>query len=262
MRKQALFCFAAGCLATLVAPLEADWLVLRDGSRVETRGAWEEKGRLLVFVATDGTKTSLRLADVDLDASHAATEAAIRAASLPPPPAPERKAPVLVLTDQDVGHVEEEEAASAEGTEVAPQEKLTVVDWEQETAADGQGVLVLGRLRNDGKAVATRIDVTVQILDAEGTVVGTAAGQLSSPNLAVGETATFRASFPEVVGFDTARFDVTSRAFPAAPGAGAAAEAEEGGVETNGTSPSPEAAEDTGELLEMPADPSPPLQER
>ena len=60
---------------TLAAAAGADVLVLRDGTRLESRGAWQEKGRQVVFTDAGGKLCALRLADVDLDASRAATAA-------------------------------------------------------------------------------------------------------------------------------------------------------------------------------------------
>ncbi|MCB1032359.1 MAG: hypothetical protein KDD47_00815, partial [Acidobacteria bacterium] len=98
--------------AFVAIPAGADWLVLKDGSRVETRGAWEVKGRLVVFTSADGSLASMRTNDVDLGASEQATEAALNQADAArrleveePLPGSARKAPVLVLTDADVAHV-------------------------------------------------------------------------------------------------------------------------------------------------------------
>ncbi len=94
--------------ALIAAPAAGDWLVLRDGTRLETEGPWEVKGRQVVFTRPGGALAALRLADVDLDASAAATAAAVAAAAAaaaaPPPAASEsvRRSPVLVLTDDDL----------------------------------------------------------------------------------------------------------------------------------------------------------------
>ncbi|MEE8524590.1 MAG: hypothetical protein V3T72_11720 [Thermoanaerobaculia bacterium] len=96
---------AAVAAASTAAVTQADWLVTRDGAKVETRGAWEVRGRMVIFTQPGGTLSSMRLAEVDLDASRAATEAA----AAPPPPAPAEEKPrpsVLTLTDDDVGRGE------------------------------------------------------------------------------------------------------------------------------------------------------------
>ena len=66
-------------LASTVGPAKADWLITREGARVETQGAWKVKGKLVVFETADGKLSSLRVADVDLDASRRATEEAVAA---------------------------------------------------------------------------------------------------------------------------------------------------------------------------------------
>src|SRR5689334_14665868 len=84
----------------IAAPARADWLVTRDGGRVETRGPWKEKGKLVVFTKADGTLASLRLSEVDLEASRKLTESAKVQAEKPPAPEPPKKK-LAVLTDAD-----------------------------------------------------------------------------------------------------------------------------------------------------------------
>src|SRR5688572_4712455 len=85
--------FAAFLGASL--PGAADWLVTREGGRVETKGTWTVKGKLVVFHTADGKLSSMRLADVDLDASRRATEEAVaaqaQAAAEPEKPAERKK---------------------------------------------------------------------------------------------------------------------------------------------------------------------------
>ncbi len=86
-------------------PAHADWLVTTEGERVETRGAWDVRGRMVVFTTKRGTLASVRLDEVDLDASEAATDEAVALRSAPPPPPavpPEPPPPVLTLTDADI----------------------------------------------------------------------------------------------------------------------------------------------------------------
>ncbi len=93
-------------LAVSTLPVRADWLVTTDGARIETEGEWEVRGRMVVFTRSGGTLSSMRLDEVDLEASRAATEAA----AAPPPveAAPDEapRPPVLTLTDEDVGRGE------------------------------------------------------------------------------------------------------------------------------------------------------------
>ncbi|HET9767963.1 MAG TPA: hypothetical protein VFS60_13995, partial [Thermoanaerobaculia bacterium] len=51
---------AALAAAAAAAPAAADWLVMRDGSRVETKGAWEVRGTLVVLTLPNGTLSSVR----------------------------------------------------------------------------------------------------------------------------------------------------------------------------------------------------------
>lgn len=213
-------------IAGLMAlPAAADWLVLTDGSRVETAGPWELRGRLVVFTAASGELASLRVNDVDLEASEQATTAALEAAAAreararEPLVEPAPRAPVLVLTDDDVSHVPEEEpgAAESEETERPSGLRLNVADWDQEESPDGNGVAVVGTLRNDGRNVATRIQMQVQVLDSQDRIVGTTTAQLTSTSLGAGDVLNFRAQFPDLVGFDTARFDISGREFRPAP---------------------------------------------
>jgi hypothetical protein len=97
---------ALALAGVLLAPAAAaDWLVLHDGSRVETRGAWEVKGRQIVFHLADGKLSSLKTDQVDLEASRQATRAASEARSRPEPtaePEPEPQAPRRKWTNADI----------------------------------------------------------------------------------------------------------------------------------------------------------------
>ena len=114
---------AGAVLAALLAasPAAADWLVTRGhgsaaGARVETRGPWQVKGRLVVFETAAGQLASLRLDDVDLEASREATrraeEGARPAAAEPAAQAPPERPPRRRITDSDI----------APGSDVRPPE--------------------------------------------------------------------------------------------------------------------------------------------
>ncbi|GMU66926.1 MAG: hypothetical protein AMXMBFR36_32000 [Acidobacteriota bacterium] len=96
----------AGLLASALAafPAGAEWLVLRDGARLEVKGAPRVEGRRVTFTTKEGTLAALPAAEVDL----AATEAANRA----PAPEPEMKVPapappVRRFTDADFSQVDD-----------------------------------------------------------------------------------------------------------------------------------------------------------
>ena len=105
-------------VALVAAPASADWLVMKDGSKVETRGTWEQRGAMLVFYLPSGTLTSVRASEADLAASVAETArvaaAAAAAASTPPPPPPPKREAVITITDADVAHVTDEGEAAAD----------------------------------------------------------------------------------------------------------------------------------------------------
>ncbi len=98
------------CVALAVAcslPAAADWLVTRDGHRIETDGPWQVKGRLVVYTDAGGTLRSLRLDEVDVEASEAAGEEQEAPPASEPAEPVEKRAPVLVLTDKDVPRARE-----------------------------------------------------------------------------------------------------------------------------------------------------------
>ena len=95
-----LLAFALLLSVVAGAPAAADVLVLRDGSRIETQGKWETKGRQLVFKTASGTLSAVRAAEVDLEASEQATAEALAPKAAEAKPV--EKKPVLVLTDKNV----------------------------------------------------------------------------------------------------------------------------------------------------------------
>ncbi len=119
--------------ALLASPVAGDWLVLRDGTRLETEGPWEVKGRQVVFTRPGGGLAALRLADVDLESSAEATDVsqaepavADPATAEPPPPGKVRRRPsVLTLTDDDLrsgrGPDAEDPSEPVAGEEDAPE---------------------------------------------------------------------------------------------------------------------------------------------
>jgi glutaredoxin len=82
----------------------ADWLVLRDGARVETRGAVRLEGRRVLFTQANGSLAALPADEVDFVATEAANRPPAR-----PPVAPVEAAPVRRFTDADFAHVDDVE---------------------------------------------------------------------------------------------------------------------------------------------------------
>lgn len=215
--------FLSLAAAWVVMPAAADWLVLRDGSRVETKGVWQVKGKQVVFTQKDGRLSALRLVDVDLDASAKAT-APPPAAAAPAPGEPEKRKAVLVLTDKDVGHVndageplqkegEDKDKAEAKPAEAPAQPAGAVVveSWERTSMADNTGVEIFGSLKNTGTNTATDITVVAKVYDESGGLLGTADATLGAGILAPSRTTNFRASFAGILSFATARFEVKNR---------------------------------------------------
>jgi hypothetical protein len=206
------------------APAGADWLVTRDGGRVETQGAWKVQGKRVVFTAKDGTLASLRLAEVDLDASRQATSAAAqatkeRAARAAAPP----KKSVRVLTDKDFARpAPVPPASAAEGAdpaaapaaagEAAPPSSsaLQVASWKQERDAQRDLMKISGLVRNNGPDLATAVQVTIRLYEEGGRLLATQQAALDTRTLKPGQDTSFQAEIPAVNGFASAQFDVRS----------------------------------------------------
>lgn len=185
-------------------PLLADWIVTRDGGRIETKGKWRVEGAKVVFDLPNGTLGVMRKSEVDLDASAAAS-----AAPAPGKPtsaamvqtAPKRK-PVLTLTDKDIPRARPEPTAD----QPAPEEEadpsaprpaaVEVVSWRQSTGEDGS-IEILGQIKNVGSDVAANIALQIDLVDETGKN-HTAVGFLEKTSLVRDRDTSFRAIFPEV----------------------------------------------------------------
>ncbi len=204
---------AAALLLAVAAPAAADWLVTRDGARVETEGAWEVKGRQVIFTRKHGSLSALRLDDVDIEASEAATAAAVARAAAGDEAAaeverdPVERKPVLVLTDKDIPRAAaSEESAAAEGgaaapsRPAAPQSEVPVelVSWKANPSRQIDGLELVGAVRNNGDEVAAKVTVKVTIPDGEGGALYETNAFLRSTGLPPGGSTTFRALLPGI----------------------------------------------------------------
>jgi len=227
----ALAAVALAC-ALLPSRAGADWLVLHDGSRVETRGAWEVKGRQVVFRLTDGTLSSLKSDQVDLEASREATRAAEEAASRPAaPPAPREPAaaetPRRKWTNADIprgtpppppgeepaGDGAEAATESAAGEEAADGETgdVTISAWDRRERPAGDGLEIYGTVRNErAGTVASGVRVKVVLFDRSGGQVAETTAQVTPSTIPDGGRGEFVASFPSVFDFGAVRFQATS----------------------------------------------------
>jgi hypothetical protein len=205
----------AAALLTAAAPAGADWLVTTQGGKVETKGAWKVKGKLVVFTLPDGKLSSLRLNEVDLDASRRVTEEAVAAAAAalaaPPPERPKPKEAKVILTDKDFQKAAPPPAPAAEETkegEAAPKPAGEVVVTSWERAQDPGGHVVLtGAVRNDAPNDATGVAVTVLLYDETGKLLVSGNAVLSSTVLPAGQSGSFRAEFQDVYTFAAAKFE-------------------------------------------------------
>lgn len=227
---------SAGRLALILAflalapmPLTADWLLLRDGTELETAGRWRLDDGLVTFaLARRSGLFSLRVGEVDLAASDALTrrrraEAARPAAPVATPP--ERREPVLVLTDGDVRKVRrdpapqaEEEAApagppAAGEAPVRPPESLApgieVSTWRQSRDPASGGTVIEGELENKGSGVAVGLELTVALTAGDGSVVASRPALLSATTLAPRQRSRFRVEFPDPGEFEDVDFRMT-----------------------------------------------------
>lgn len=161
----------------LAPPLLADVLVTQEGAQVETRGAWRIEGRQVVFELPNGTLSALRLSEVDLDASRAATQAANEARSnVVEAAAPKEREPVLTITNESLGlstenpgsDDDEESESSAGGLatagSVAIQGDVVVVDWSYDSFGEDPVYMVTGVIENRAQYVAEQVSVHLDIV--------------------------------------------------------------------------------------------------
>lgn len=203
-----------GILAAAGSPVAGDWLVTRAGGRVETKGPWQVKGKLVVFTQTDGSLASLRLADVDLEASrNTTTEATVQKEKAAAPEPPKKK--LAVLTDQSF-----RKPPAASSATVAPPEEgaqpvpagtgggpVTVSAWKRVDLPGGGGVEIQGTLHNTTDSLIANPSVEVRLYDHTGESIGSAFGVLSTGTIQPRGTIDFRASLPNAFAFNEVRFE-------------------------------------------------------
>ena len=198
------------------APAAADWLVTRDGSRIETRGEWRVQGAVVIFTAANGILSSLRLTGVDLEESLRATDGPESPAE-PEVSKVEKVEPVLRLTNQDIprGQVAGDDEADDEERPVlaaaVTEGPVRVTWWQEKAAADGEGIEITGTVQNPSRQMVTGVALTIRLADITGqTVSGEASLDLTS--LAAGATSGFRVTVSGVGQIDgEPRFDIRSR---------------------------------------------------
>lgn len=216
--------FAAGAA-------RADWLVTRDGARIETKGSWKVDGRRVLFTMPNGTLSALRTDEVDLDQSALVTTQAKEAPAMPVPAAKEKKEPVLRLTEKDIppvgaAELDADEAAAKDAKDgkdsgaakegegaKAEASALDVISWEKTENSTGDGVEIFGTIKNSSPNNITTPTLLVAIYDADGGLLATNSGDVNAPQILPGKTANFRVAFPGVPDFAAVKFDAQGRGF-------------------------------------------------
>jgi hypothetical protein len=219
----------------LAAPAGADWIVTREGARIETRGPWKEKGKLVVFTQKDGTLASMKADLVDLGASRKATAEKDEPKAKPEQEAAKPRRPsVRSLTDKDFrksapapgeappadgqaapadGKAPVEGTTDAGGAPAAEarQEPLEVASWER--AEGGQGVRLTGLLRNTSADQAAGIELEVGLYDENGALLARQKATVESESLGPGESTPFSVEVPGVFAFGSVKFKMRSAGF-------------------------------------------------
>ncbi|MEO8195484.1 MAG: glutaredoxin family protein [Thermoanaerobaculia bacterium] len=123
----------AAVVASLPASAFADQLVLRDGTTVATRGAVKFDSRRAIYTDPLGHLVALRIEEVDVARTTALLAPPAKSSPAATPAQPrvpvKPKAPVLRLTDADVGHVTDAAGAPAADAAEAPVVTLYSTSW-------------------------------------------------------------------------------------------------------------------------------------
>lgn len=222
-RRVRLLLLAAAALAAtaVLVPAAGDWLVTRDGDRIETRGPWRVEGRLVVFTQPDGTLASMRASEVDLEASRRATEEAAARSAAPAEAAaqsPAERRSVLRLTEKELPPVARTPELAGDGAEAsagAPDDAarepaeaggLEIVSWRDLSTADAADQEFLGVVRNTAAHAVVGIRVKAVLYDVEGQPAATADAVVSTRALPPGQQTNFRATFPGRYAYDRVEF--------------------------------------------------------
>lgn len=207
---------SSAALLLAAVPAHADWLVLRDGTRVETRGAWKEDGRLVVFTSKDGQLASLRTDAIDLAGSRRATAEAKaaaerRAAPREAAPAPAPSPPARRITNADIpagrpaaakqaAGEDDDEGEGRQPAAAAPPAaaELMVRGTAQEMDPVTGHLVVRGTLTNSSQRTAAAVELIVEAQGGDGQELGTLPANLEVEALPPGGSTAFEAHFYDV----------------------------------------------------------------
>jgi hypothetical protein len=241
----------------MVGSASADWLVLRDGARLETKGAWKVDGRRVLFTLPNGMLSTVRTDEVNLDQSALVTTQAREVAAAPAVVVKEKKEPVLRLTEKDIPPVGAAALAAAEKEGGAAGKRARARTWSLAARGDlvgedrkltGDGLEIFGTIKNGGTNIITTPTLLVAIYDADGGLLASVDGEVNSPQIQPGKTANFRVAIPGVPDFAAVKFDAQGRGYKP--------RVENAGVDET----EPQELEETGEMPaeEAPAEEPPP----
>jgi hypothetical protein len=198
---------------TVAAAAAADWLVMKDGGLVETRGEWKVKGPTVVFTTPNGTLSSVRLSEVDLDASAQATYEAKN------PPAGRDEAAeeetetardaVIEITDDDIkrapvrsgegdgGGGDAAAGSSANKEDVPINEPFELLTWN--VTPSERGLEIVGTLAYRGEEqIVDGLNMIVRLQSPDGTTLSETSASLRTRMLRTGAATSFRAVFTDV----------------------------------------------------------------
>jgi hypothetical protein len=209
----------------LIAPAaSADGLVTNDGASIEIKGGWEIEGKAVTFSLPNGTYSSMRLSDVDLDASKALTMKAAEE-SAKKDELPVKRQATMVITDDDVFNPPSESGSlivdSDEGTvtdaaptdEVAPRVDLEITNWQERVDSATASLEITGTVQNPSSNPITSIAIDVSLFDDEGNLLTKRLARTDQPVLGPGASTGFIVLFPDVLSFASAEFEIQSRGF-------------------------------------------------
>ncbi len=221
MRGKKGFWTAAAALSWIVAAsAAADYLVMSNGAYVETKGAWKVEGPVVVFTLPNGTFSSVRAGEVDLDRSAEATAAArleAKRAAEGGEPAPRQVVREITAETIPLASLEvlaaEVAAAAGEGEDgegaaagASGHRLLEVTEWQQADRPDG-GTEIVGQLRNKTDSAVGQVAVRV-IVYGDGEVLSSGYAFLASPALGPRRTTSFRMPLEDIYIFDDVRFEL------------------------------------------------------
>lgn len=182
-------------------PAAADLLILRGGGEIETDGPWRVDGRRVLFETPAGRYSSLRVSEVDLEASRERTRRTEAAERIPAretarPVRTEKPEPRWVITDDDVSTVPTARERPPV-PRVVGDEDFDVLSLREEVDASGFHLVVRGTLVNGGSDYKSDLVVQVRLVDPRsGGHIATSPASLDTQDLPPGGATRFTARFP------------------------------------------------------------------